>query len=352
MNRNVIIAMFDTLAPRYLKQWGGEIDFFGTDDVIAVTNCWTAETVTLPSVASMFTGVYPEKHGICSHWRRRIARLRAGTPTLPESLEAMGYRNFLAVTDYFGHDMYRLKGLAKGFHHYWPIKSSCSKKVWTNALDTLAERLASDRKENGLQPFFAFIHHFFNHIPYGQPASVGGWCNFIWRAEITVEQAYRQRVQTVAENIIPDLLNFAIDHDADLWIVSDHGEVFASETESGHAEWLEPDNARVVCALLNSGERREVKGLFSLIDLATTVLSRVSGKPLGDGRDMLKDAGRDHVVVINEQAAKTKMAAKVYPDGLMEYTRCEIDGEKMSAREEEMTVKRLQALGYIEGDWK
>lgn len=337
--RNVIVVLFDSLPPRYLKSWGGGIEFIPTGIKRHIfKRCYTAATVTLPSIGSIFTGCYPAKHGIISHWRRDLYKLNAELLVLAEVFEYFGYDTLLGVTHKFGVDVYERLGLAKGFNRYFNIGTNKRKPIMSNASAQVRRLIAT-------KPFFVWLHEFYTHIPYGLPAEGGGWMRFRWMANMTLEEGCKDRIKDVAGKAVNDYVALAKEHDAILCFLSDHGDVFISDTEGGHAEFLEEDNARAVWAILNAGTDLVDDGLHSLVDFAPTLLTLL-GLPAFecDGLNAY-EAEHEEVCCINEQTANIHMMARISKAGF-EYS--EFKSEKrLRPEDSEKVLSRLKNLGYI-----
>ena len=162
---SIILLSIDTLRADHLGCYGYGRDTSPTIDRLAregvlfrkaiATSSWT-----LPSHASMFTGLYPTRHGATRFGKQ----LRPDTPTVAELLSQAGYASagftgggFVAAS--FGFD--------RGFDRYW------SENVPARVSDELAPNV--DRTLQWLQtvgdrPFFLFLHTYATHVPYRPPA--------------------------------------------------------------------------------------------------------------------------------------------------------------------------------------
>ena len=114
---------------------------------------------TLPSHASMLTGLLPAGHGV--HQNARV--LAASHPVLAERLRGAGYRTAALVSSFV---LARRFGLARGFD------------VYDDAMpEGRAERPAAETTERALallaaspdQPLFLWVHYFDPHAPYLPP---------------------------------------------------------------------------------------------------------------------------------------------------------------------------------------
>src|SRR5262245_35673895 len=99
--RNAILISIDTLRPDHLSCYGYPRATSPHLDRIAgagvrFTDVTAAAPWTLPSHASMLTGLYPSRHGVKSH----ETRLPAETVTLAEEFQAAGFQTFAVVNSH------------------------------------------------------------------------------------------------------------------------------------------------------------------------------------------------------------------------------------------------------------
>ena len=98
-------------------------------------NCFTAANWTIPSHASLFTGLYPQTHG-ASYEQHRYLDDRF--ETLAESLAASGYETAAFVSNAY----VRLANLDQGFVHYEDLGAGYKRlkirEILTSASDSRA----------------------------------------------------------------------------------------------------------------------------------------------------------------------------------------------------------------------
>lgn len=342
---NIIVAVFDSLSPRYLTQWGGAINFLPAGaDPFVVKHCYTAATITTPSVTTMFTGLYPKHHKITSHWERNLFKLGAGVPTLAQILRENGYQTLLAANEYLGLTLYNSAGISRGFEERYEIKCPHNPpRVFTNALRLTRPRITR-------RPFFLFLHYFNTHMPYGRKKyfAPGGRLRFKWLdPEFSMEQACVKRVKDTAAVVMKSTFDFAREHDAMLIVLSDHGQTFINRNVGGHAHWVNEDTARVVWLVVN-GPQGVNEDLHSLVDLMPSVLDSVGiDCPPCDGLSIHRGS-HDEVYCISEWHAPSwpKVFATITKNGFVYGVK---DIPRGAAIEDEAQVAaRLKALGYID----
>lgn len=127
---------------------------------------------TLPSHASMFTGLYPQDHGV----RYNILyRLGAGAVTLAERLRQAGYATAAFPA---AHVVSRRFGLDQGFDLYWEppppptygeLADPASDRGTTRQADAIVDRALGWLDEHPGEKTFAWVHLYDPHFPYEPP---------------------------------------------------------------------------------------------------------------------------------------------------------------------------------------
>ncbi len=111
---------------------------------------------TLPSFASMFTGLYPEQHGAEHVW----SRLEPHHVTLAEVLRDNGYRTMAVIS---GHFVTSKVGMTQGFRAY---DESLAADSGISSAGGVTDRALKFLKERGEDRFFLFAHYYDPHFPY------------------------------------------------------------------------------------------------------------------------------------------------------------------------------------------
>jgi len=190
---------------------------------------------TLPSHASMMTGLYPAGHGV----RQNARPLAAAYPVLAEKLRGAGYRTAALVSAFV---LARRFGLARGFD------------VYDDALPAgHAERGAKETTERALavmaadagRPLFLWVHYFDPHAPYSPPEPFRSrFAARPYLGEVAamdeqlgrLVQAFEQREGPVA-----------------IVIAADHGEGLGDHGESQHGNLLYQSTMHVPLLLIGPG---------------------------------------------------------------------------------------------------
>ena len=212
---NVLFIVLDTVRPDHLGIYGyerdtsPELDAFAAQGVV-FENAFSVAPWTLPSHASMFTGVHPTTHG--TGWENpRLADGRAhigelavyDIHTLAEELAERGYQTVgVAEKPWLSYEI----GLTQGFEqfHDYSIATLAErllgsrvvvrfKEKWgppapqdyprnkdkggARVVDTALEWLAGSRERDQERPFFMFMNLNEAHDPYLPPT--GYWDKFL-----------------------------------------------------------------------------------------------------------------------------------------------------------------------------
>ncbi len=146
---------------------------------IVFENAFANAPWTLPSVASMFTGLYPSQHGALNE----KTKLKKNVKTIAEILTEKGYTTIIVtqndgwITPYYG--------LTRGFKKIYDIEKlieeslkiklpkSKKKKLFIRMLvkyfigyDVLTAKLLKNIIENANEPWFIYLHLMDTHLPY------------------------------------------------------------------------------------------------------------------------------------------------------------------------------------------
>jgi arylsulfatase A-like enzyme len=185
----VFVVLIDTLRRDHLSYFGYARETSTNlnrllDESFVFTAAYTPGTWTIPSVASLFTGLYPTSHGI--HGTRRS--IPAGAPSLAGHFRSLGY-NTAGFVD--NPAINAMSGFAQGFATFFPSWppwwGHCDRTVFERVAKRFARvrTRASWRRSFGDEinqvffhwldgrddePVFAYIHYMEPHAPYEPPA--------------------------------------------------------------------------------------------------------------------------------------------------------------------------------------
>ncbi len=168
---SIVVILIDALRYDYLGLYGfnGDIspnlDQFASECVV-FTHCFSPAPWTKPVVASLFTSLYPEAHGITNHeghyWGDSTPDQRTGilprqATTLAETLQADGYRTAAFIANPWLVAKY---GFDRGFEAFSSYPNTPeivgAAGAWLGSLPAGA-------------PAFAYLHLMDVHGPYAAP---------------------------------------------------------------------------------------------------------------------------------------------------------------------------------------
>lgn len=303
----ILLLVVDALRPDHLGTYGyhrptsptlDRLAGEGTVFEAAFSPCgWTR-----PSIASMFTGLYPSDHGLRERARKKnedyfLSRLDDSFTTLAEILRDRGYDTVAVVSNpHLG----RGQGFEQGFDAYFDTERTA---------DEVLDRLAAWWRERQPAKFFGFLHFMDVHWPYTPPSPYDrrfgtpegsidftalDWNRFrrqLRSGEIVLSEADLRGIQTLYDGQIrylDDRLGQFLDEIgsvSDSWLIlvtADHGEEFQEHGNMGHGPFLYDVNTRVPWILRLPGGRgggRRVDGPVSTIDILPTLLE-AAGAPV------------------------------------------------------------------------
>jgi len=265
--RSLMIVVCDALHARRLGSWGHERDTSPNVDALAregvrfaAANAQSAWT--LPSIATLFTGLEQERHGVRDYGRALDAEL----PTLAEAFQAAGHSTAAFVQNPV---VSAPSGLARGFDRFTEYGRDAAARVPRDVRDHLAAA--------GAQPCFVYVHLLPPHAPYAPPRElatrfgrptheVDGHFAGIDRLAKAQPAADDPRVVQLAalydnhvawgDQLAGELFRAAAEHGRDRTVVlflSDHGEAFAQHGDIGHERNVHDEIATIPLVLWAPG---------------------------------------------------------------------------------------------------
>jgi arylsulfatase A-like enzyme len=171
--RNAILISIDTLRPDHLGSYGHTRDTSPTLDRIAAEGVRFEDVTapspwTLPSHATMLTGLYPSRHGVKTH----ETRLSEEVVTLAEEFRDAGYATFAVVnTHNVGAPQFQLSQGFADEHFSYIIETEedlVSMKLRTHNSGEQIVATAKDflRSRADDEPFFLFLHFYDVHTDF------------------------------------------------------------------------------------------------------------------------------------------------------------------------------------------
>jgi arylsulfatase A-like enzyme len=240
--------------------------------------------LTLPSHASMLTGLYPPEHGLHTNGQ---AALPEKLPTLATQMQAAGYETGAFVAAFVLDSKF---GLDRGFETYDDDLSQSDPRLHGHhqyregglVIDAALNWL---RPRSG-KPFFCWVHLFDPHYPY--LAHEDRFGNQFAEAPYEAEIAY---VDAEIGRLISSLEKTGVMERTIVVIVGDHGESLGEHGELSHGMTVYDATLRVPLLVVSPGEGKaghRVAEPVSQVDLTPTLLDRLglSALPQASGRSL------------------------------------------------------------------
>jgi arylsulfatase A-like enzyme len=242
--------------------------------------------LTLPSHASILTGLAPRRHGVRDNGRYR---LDDAVPVLTERLRAAGYQTVAFVSSAV---LDRRLGLDRGFDIY-----DDNVRVGKREVANYEERAAShttravlERIDELTPPFFLWVHYNDPHRPHAPPEPFKmRFPDRPYDGEIAFVDWEMGGVVTAARQKAGSLITV---------VAGDHGESLGEHGEAAHGVFLYQSTQRVPLILAGAGipSYKLVRRNVGLVDIAPTVLDLLELPPMQeiDGRSLVPALrGRD-----------------------------------------------------------
>lgn len=299
---NVVVYLVDTLRKDHLSVYGysretsPRLAEFARDAVRFETT-YSPTSWTRPAVASLLSGVTPQRHGAIS----RPDRLAPEVRLLPEYLDGVGYHSRAFVTN---PNVLPVWGFGRGFDEFHDVRGADG----AARADEINEAVFESLRDNRHEPFFLYVHTVDPHAPYEPPP--------LFRASFPRPSAAdlgspdpsivaRARLASLigdydAEILFNDdcfgaLVDFlrseGLYDDALVIFTSDHGEELRDHGELGHGLNLFQEVVQVPLLVKlpgNAHAGRTVRTPASLLDVLPTILALAGGGPAagGEGVDL------------------------------------------------------------------
>ena len=167
---NVVLISLDTFRADALGVNGGGVNNGSASSLTPHLDALAEESInfrnafaqlphTLPSHASLLTGLYPDTHGV----KNRSHRLSSEMPTLASLLRDQGYRTAGVVSSIWLKEKF---GLAAGLENHTFVRSNRAHFYADRVNKAAQEQLLEWR--DATQPFFLFLHYYDAHSDFGK----------------------------------------------------------------------------------------------------------------------------------------------------------------------------------------
>jgi arylsulfatase A-like enzyme/tetratricopeptide (TPR) repeat protein len=278
VNAPVVLICVDTLRADHLPVYGYKgvetpaLDALARDSIV-FENAISQVPLTLPSHASLFTGLLPFANGVRDNVGYRLEKQRA---TLAGLLRARGYATGAAVSAFV---LDHSTGISSGFDFY---EDRLEARGSGQAIGEVQRPGAESEKllENWIvalppgKPFFAFLHLYEPHAPYAPPEPFAArYATAPYDGEIAA-----------ADSIVGVFLAFlktkGLYEKSHVVFLSDHGEGLNEHGEDEHGIFLYREAIRVPLFIKLPGRpdpRREPRPA-ALVDVLPTIVRSVGGE--------------------------------------------------------------------------
>lgn len=299
---NIVLITIDTLRADHLGSYGYARADTPVLDALARDGVRFSEVIaqaplTLPSHASIFTGLTPPRHGVRNNPDSVVP---ASIPTLAERFHAAGYATAAFVS---GFPLHKRFGLARGFDVYddrFPRGDGSSAAPFTErrADQTVAAVRAWFSSRNRDVPFFLWVHLFDPHRPYDPPEPFRSrFADAPYDGEIAFVDAQIGELRHTLSNGGADTI---------VVVASDHGEGLNEHGEPTHGLFVYDSTIRVplIVAAAGLAAGRVVATPVRLVDVPPTLLELAALAPLPqiDGRSLAPALGSRAATLTPEPA--------------------------------------------------
>jgi arylsulfatase A-like enzyme/Flp pilus assembly protein TadD len=283
---NVLLITIDTLRADRVGAYGAAIPTPAMDSLarhgVLFENAFSQVPITLPSHATILTGVYPYTHGIKHNGK---FRLLPEATSIAEILWENGYHTAAFIGSYVLDAKY---GLSQGFEHY---DDEMPGETYPGT-DVFMDRRAEDITDRALswltearEPFFLWLHYYDPHKPYNPPPLFKSLSPEPYDGEVAYVDAEIGR-------FLEGLSGKGLSGNTFIILTSDHGESLGEHGELTHSIFLYRATTWVPLILtfpakLPSGLRDST--MVRLVDIVPTVLAVLSLEkpPECEGRNLL-----------------------------------------------------------------
>jgi len=282
---NVLLITLDTTRADHIGCYGATtartpvLDRMAAEGIL-FERAYTPVPLTLPSHATILTGLLPPEHGLRIN---AVKSLDSGIPTLAEHFDQHGYRTSAFIASYvlnsrfglnrgFGYYNDDVTNGEKGEHGVHQLRSA--RQIVNASLDWLnSEGTSSD-------PFFCWVHIVDPHMPYQKhPKELGSdFAGNAYEAEIAFADQHLGRLIAWLEE--HNKLENTI-----VVIVGDHGEGLGEHGETEHGYMVYESTMHVPLIFRIPGDMvadsrgKRINQVVSLVDLYPTI-GDLAGLPI------------------------------------------------------------------------
>lgn len=280
---NIILVVVDTTRADRFSSYGyprkttPKIDAFAAKNT-RFHNAIASSSWTPPSIASIFTGVYPSAHGVNNHAGRKQTNNKASVLsdnflTLAEALRDSGYQTAGVTANAWVADYL---GFSQGFDKFITIDYSPGSKVTNKGIKFLNQL---KKREN---PFFLYLHYMDPHMPMKPPERfrkrfkgppVSRWIPKEMHQRSSLYDAEIAYFDHEFDRVLRYLKKQGLYDDAVIALVSDHGEQLKEYGKAGHGLSLFQEELHVPMVIKGFESSEVVNHTVSTLDLYPTLLT-------------------------------------------------------------------------------
>jgi len=304
---NVVVIVIDTLRADRLPFYGHVVDtapFLTSlaERGLIFDNAWSSSSWTAPATASIFTGRYPNQHGVRLGLRAgqhraeeveeyELNRIPDELMTIPVFMRSLGYTTFGVSAN---PNVDPRLGFERGFDHFAPFDRSRGKGA-----ATVREALLRWRSEIlASEPYFLYLHLADTHGPYHRhpewtPPGEPPPDNLL---DDTV--AYDSEIRFADENLRMIFEELGLGEGTLVIMTSDHGQEFMDHGHRGHGWQLYSELTRVPLFVYYKDDDR-VQGRraenVTTLDIIATLADLLGVEPPSDltGRSLIESSAAD-----------------------------------------------------------
>ncbi|MEW5807144.1 MAG: sulfatase, partial [Acidobacteriota bacterium] len=236
--------------------------------------------MTLPSHATIMTGLYPPRHGVRNNTNFALGE---NAQTLAELLKQNGFKTGAAISSFMVHSKF---GMAQGFDEFdqkFYIMPFGEPEDWAErrAQETIDATIEWFGRNHNEEKFFYWLHLYDPHQKYDPPYPYADqYVNNPYDGEIAYMDAELGRFFEYLKRIkLYDKTLFLI--------IGDHGEAFGEHGEYEHQNLIYESTMRIpfIIKMPGANKPKRIEVPVSTVDMFSTVLDlanmKIEGNPDG-----------------------------------------------------------------------
>mgnify|MGYP000940834419 CR=1 FL=1 len=287
---DIVLVTLDTTRADRLGAWGhstAATDWLDNKASAGTrySRAYSVQPLTIPSHATIMTGLWPWKHGVRSNGD---ATLDDSFETLAERLKGGGWQTAASVGAFVTS---RTWGFNQGFDAFFDDIQSKSGDTWhqqrpaDKVVDDAATWVMGARKED---PIFLWVHFYDAHFPYNPPeAYAEQFKGRPYDGEIAFMDDQLARLEGVLK---------AAGRDPIWAIIGDHGESLGEHRELTHGLFVYDATQHIPYLISGPGVPAQVVDQpVSQVDLVPTLLS-LAERPAAENIDGKVQPGNPHPI--------------------------------------------------------